>query len=121
VIGRVLDELDRILDHFLARRADLRLDVFVRRRHDQRDAVDIAVECVVDIGSDPAGEAGDRRVEIEVGHAADAVAFALGGTGAAGLDHVDSGLVQRRGDIDLLIRCQRDTGGLLAVPKCRIQ
>ncbi len=106
MIGRVLDEFDRFLDDLLARRADLRLDVFVRRRHDERDPVDIAVQRVVDVGFDPAGEAGDCRVEIEIGDAADAVAFALGGTGTAGLDHVDVGGVQRLGDLDLLIGCQ---------------
>ena len=80
-------------------------------------AGNVAVQRVVDVGSDPAGEAGDRRIEIEIGHPADAVAFAFGGTRATGLDHVDVGGRQRLGDLDLLIGGQRDAGSLFAIPQ----
>lgn len=120
VVCGVLDELDRRVDHVVAGRADLRLDVFVRRGDDEVDPVDAAVERVVDVGFHAAGEARHGRVEPLIGHSADGLAFALGGARRTGFDQMHPGRVELAGDVDLLGRRQRDARHLLAVAERRV-
>jgi len=64
------------------------------------------VQREIDVVSDPAGETRHRGVKVEVGHPADGLALALAGAGAARLDEVDPGAVQRLGDVGLLLGTQ---------------
>jgi hypothetical protein len=51
----------------------------------------------------------------------DAVALARGRDRKAGLDDVDAQPVELAGDLDLLLRVQRDAGRLLAVSERRVE
>jgi len=115
VVFGVRDEVLGPRDHFLVGGVDLRLDVAVAGGDDEVDAVDATVQREVDVVFDAAGEARHRCVEIELGHPADGLALAAAGAGAAGLDHVDLGGVERASDVGLLLRGEGHARRLLAV------
>jgi len=105
----------------LAGGVDLPLDVAVAGGHDEVHAVDVALQREVDVVPHPAGEAGHRRVQSEVGDPGDGLALAGAGAGAAGLDERDVGGVERPRDLRLVVGCQRDAGRLLAVAQRGVQ
>ncbi|ESS02897.1 MAG: hypothetical protein A07HR67_02404 [uncultured archaeon A07HR67] len=121
VVGGVLDEFDGGVDDRLAARVHLRLDVFVRGGHHEVDAVNVTIERAVDVGPNAARKTGDRGIEPLGSDAADSLAFALGGTRRAGLDHVNARGVELAGDVDLVRRGERDARHLFAVAQRRVQ
>jgi len=89
VVFRVGDEFGGLLEVVRARSTDLALDVAVACGDDDVDAVDVALEREVDVVRDPATEARDAGVQIEVGHPRDCLTLTRTGTGAAGFDDGD--------------------------------
>jgi hypothetical protein len=61
------------------------------------------------------------KVWIRGFRASDSVPFAGRRDREAGLDDVDAQPVELAGDLDLLLRVQRDAGRLLAVPERRVE
>jgi hypothetical protein len=67
------------------------------------------------------GERGDRGSAHSGSHRANTLEVARRGGCEARLDHVDAEALERQRDLDLLVRREGDTWGLLTVPECRVE
>src|SRR5689334_14420596 len=75
----------------------------------------------VDIAWRGAGKRTDRRALDGAGDLSHGFKVAPGSDGKARLDHVDTQARELQGDLDLLLRVERDPGRLLAVAQGRIE
>ena len=138
VHGRELDVVDVLLGvghrraglalDVLARGLQLVLDVDVGGRDERVDARPLGVldriPGGVDVGHVRPGQAGDDRgtsVRIGAGDRLHRLEVARRGDREAGLDHVDAQPRQLLGDLQLLLRVQRDPRRLLAVTQRRVE
>ena len=97
--------------------SEVEMKVWIRGR----SASLIASPGRVDVGLVGAREAADHRPLDRARDRLDRLEVARRGDREAGLDHVDAEARELLGDLDLLLRVERDPGGLLAVAERRVE
>ena len=123
--ARVRDRRARLPEHVLARGLQLVGDVDVAGRDERVHARAVGVADglggTFDVGGVGAGQAGDDRAVHLAGDRAYRLEVTRGRDRESSLDHVHAEARQLLGDLQLLVRVQRDARRLLAVSQRRVE